>query len=258
MRYLSFFLFSISCCHLFATSVLNKITDKYERPITILYISNEPKPLTTREDDIIVYWTTNKEFSKNLNLLKPKNCILLGGNISDTKMSYLAKVSHFDIAIIDVKQEDQAPLFDYHFSDHIFFQSTNLRYEHTPKDKIFQTKLGITNAYTTYAVESNYQTKHLISQNRMIPWLPGLSLRDFFLLEGAYPNENTILTQIVELYTPGVSADYKPRNMILQGTKLKIIDYNPKSKFSSLLEDTHIQNNFEKIKRYKILSKLLF
>ena len=77
--------------------------NKYTRPITILYASENPRWLNIGEQDTIIYWTQNKQFQEQVLTEQPKNCILLTTPISKRKVRTFAASEKCDVAIFDTK-----------------------------------------------------------------------------------------------------------------------------------------------------------
>lgn len=208
---------------------LNKILDHYTRPITILYISEHPKWIEARENDVVIYWTENKDFLIKIISSKPKNCIVLTGSKSVQKHEYLSEAEHFDVAIIECKESQEESLKEYHYADHTLL---NNQYYYSPKKTIDKyRRVFKRNAHRgTLSIKATDKRKDLLKKGVQIPFLGGLSYHRFLMLKGKYPTEKCITDQMYELYDHLLSNDFRLDNMILQGTALKIVDYNPKIK----------------------------
>lgn len=228
--------------------------------MTMIYLSNDPLWIHAKEDDVVVYWTSNKAFLNHLKQACPENCIVLTTPTSTSKINRLTECAHFDIAIFDI-DVPSTNLFDtHHLADHTFITKDEVLYYYMPKSTLFQTRTILGQKPRTYEVKSTYSEK-VIEKNvpkKSIPWLAGINLRDYYLYKGAYPEQNPILDQIFDLFNPMVSFDYCPRNMVLQGKAIHVIDYDPqKISPTRPSEGVQMSRAMRKIRNYKLLAQAI-
>lgn len=228
MKILSYLLIALSCIHLSATDKFETIAKQYSRPIHILYISNNPKWLSVREDDVITYWTDNTSFLEQISKFKPQNCIVLTGKSRELKHEFLSEAEHFDIAVIDCPGHEEQFYRKWHYADHTYINE-----KYFNETKAFLVKHQHIFPFRDNGiipVKSTTKTKHIIKAKKHIPYLAGLNYYLFLMLRGKYPTDKTITDQVYELYDSFYTNDYQSHNMILNGTRLKIIDYSAKTR----------------------------
>lgn len=220
------------------------ILEQYTRPITILYISENPKWLNVHEDDVIIYWTQNKRFLEEVIKAKPTNCLIVTGNESTKKHKFLSEAEHIDIAIIECAKDKESIYIEWHYAEHTFMNGS---YTCEPKNNFLKHRPIISFKYPHggVSVRSSFQRKELIKKSGVTPYLPGLSYHRFLMLLGLYPNVKPLTSQIYDLYDHLKVTDFRVDNTILQGANMKIIDYDPK------------KNNETGITQTKVIEKYL-
>lgn len=82
-----------------------------------------------------------------------------------------------------------------------------------------------------HAIASNYKIKTItkkpprVSALQVDDWKPGINLTTFLMYNGAYPSRKEIRAEIERIQDPAHN-DWTVNNMILQGNKLALIDWN--------------------------------
>lgn len=79
--------------------------------------------------------------------------------------------------------------------------------------------------YTRYAVCSNFSSKTLRKGSTHTPWIPGINMITFIGCRGLLPTDTNIITMIGALKKIEHN-DLVLGNMIVQGNKLAVIDFN--------------------------------
>lgn len=135
---------------------------------------------------------------------------------------------YFDVAIIDLSFTEYDETHIVHPAEHNFISATGQLGEETiyffhPKNEISKRKYrGLLN------IESTPDHIYMIKRSqKKICWLPGICFKKFLELGGVYPKFSVYYDQVYENYLPLVYDDYRAQNMIVQGTTLKSIDYDP-------------------------------
>jgi len=117
-----------------------------------------------------------------------------------------------------------------------------------------------------HTICSNYATKTItkkpprVSDLQVNDWKPGINLATFLMYNGAYPSRQVIKNEINRIQDPAHN-DWTVNNMILQGNKLTLIDWNDQMhgnnggrRCSPKVLKTHLRlvdlKNPSKIKRY--------
>lgn len=95
-----------------------------------------------------------------------------------------------------------------------------------------------------FSIESNYQEKYFIKHQTQekIPWINGINLLTFLMLNGVYPSIDLIKNNIEPLFNEQVK-DFTPWNFIIQGNNIFIIDQknNP---VTDINLDSHTSRDF--------------
>lgn len=81
----------------------------------------------------------------------------------------------------------------------------------------------------TYAIISTTEEKYLIKHNSKILWVPGINLVTFKMLDGVYPEAETLCKALDDAVDYN-HTDWSFCNMILQGPKIAMIDNNDPDK----------------------------
>lgn len=233
-----------------------ELMNKYTRPITILYISENPKWLNVRENDVVVYWTQNSQFIEKVQRDKPHNCVIITKTPSAWYIKEHSEFNVYDVAILDSPPGVEDTIDSYHLADHNFIFNPSdklmlrkiddsLYYFHLPKEYIKQ------RTHRKHVmVRSDFDKKEMIKTYTIVledgfdggiktfAWQAGFSLREFYLYKGVYPNDDVIWEQIVDRFDPLVSHDYKIKNMILTGVGMYLIDYDPQNIMANHREES--------------------
>jgi len=92
------------------------------------------------------------------------------------------------------------------------------------------TKGWLGGARKQYIITSNFREKYFDKHyGGKTIWNKGINLWNFLKLNGVYPTKEIIESEIYKNYDPKHS-DFLPWNIIIQGTKIKIIDLPPPHK----------------------------
>ncbi len=84
-------------------------------------------------------------------------------------------------------------------------------------------------------IDSNYKTKTLVKKlsgpqgTRANKWVPGINLMTFLMYHGAHPSRSKIKQMIKNMACHTTHNDWTANNMILQGNKLQLIDWDDSS-----------------------------
>lgn len=134
------------------------------------------------------------------------------------------------------------------------------------KNKILDRSTWMHNYNYYYEVISNFQTKKLkkIDNGKEVfsDWIPGINLMTFKMYNGCYPLTNVLNNQL-ELLKEEKHNDWNPNNFIVQGNKLKMIDYQS-SYYENAPEYPVTYERFDKMiefleeKDYMILQELFW
>lgn len=229
---------------------LSKIIDRFSRPITFLEVGAVEYASVFAEVKSVASCAliagTRCELSPQLTLLAPDH-------ISLDHLNKLAQCEHIDVVLMhDISRYLRVPLASYvgtviNSGEHVFIEATNpalqkvlascsvlkklsdtLFYGYRPKEYLSYARFSArTPSATQYRVVSTYQEKWLMkdgAQQRQ-PWIPGINLVTFVMLQGRQPTNNSILHQIgffKKRYR--THTDLVLGNIIVQGESLHPID----------------------------------
>lgn len=215
------------------TNNLFSIFNRYERPITVLYISNNPQLLDITPDSVVVYWTQNAVFTEQIKKNKVPNAIVLTKEYDQTLIKLLAECEHFDVCILDSPFFFDSLCEDFHLADFTILLGESWL---ICKNKTLLKKnvwMGISK-HENYQIFSDFNTKYFVKPKEYMPnalqdkvynWKPGINLCTFIQLEGVYPKRQHIRTWIIELLNPYTHFDFSWGNIIVQGQVLRAIDF---------------------------------
>lgn len=214
-------------------SSLLQLFSRYERPVTILYISPTPKLLDSQIDGVVVYWTQSAEFVTSIKENHIENAVVVTKEYDESLVRCLAECEHFDICILDNSLLFNPLRKEFHLADYTFIldESTFVHKNKTLlKKNIWQ---GIS-GHNNYFIHSDFMTKFFVkpkeyiigaSEDKRCTWLPGINLCTFMNLKGIYPSRDYLRSSIIELLNPYTHFDFTWGNIILQGLQLRAIDY---------------------------------
>lgn len=277
-----------------------QLLDLYERPITFLAITDDEafiRNLSIDYQGVFVHIHPNKiDDYKDY----PLNYIHLQKKMSNEDLIHLEESEHFDVVYIKAKalKDKKCAQTLYHLGEHVFVWVLN-------SEKKFHKMIHKVNFLPVYTSQFRgdimYFAKHKIAYNKRTQWLqppshlnavrvinstfasktlekrheeppsisawiPGINLMTFKMLNGRYPNANTLMNEIGRLYyIPHL--DWMPNNIVIQGCQLKLIDFddpetsNPKTvhtetmlslmlEFVSELDSKKIPGLFDAILHY--------
>jgi len=253
--YYRFFLSILLCCTIKVQcslwdTLLEQLLFWYKRPVTILYVSGNPQPLPIGTKDVVVVWSDCHDLKEQFQRDGCDNYILLTGDITKNNVVSLAECEHFDIAIIDSNIDYSFILQKKaHLADHmLFLTSGNLTplvhvgreaqkdifLMSSPKTILLKNWWQSCSWHKNYIIVSNFEEKFFIkpkeytkeNEPKKYNWIPGINLYTFLNLGGAYPTKKYIREIILEIFNPLTHKDFGAANIIIQGTKLKAIDYD--------------------------------
>ncbi len=234
---ITFFFFVVSIPSVFSNEILDiahSLINKYERTITILYISENPKLLDVKTDDVVVYWTQNDGFVKRIKERYTHNAVILTKKYNKALANKLSECEHFDICIMDCPPFFQALNENFHLADFTIMPKSK-KPIYKKKDILKKNVWNGISKHNNYSIHSDFKTKYFIKPKQYIVngksdkvyyWIPGINLCTFIQLEGIYPNQQHLRTSIIELLNPYTHFDFSWGNIIIQGLSLRAIDFD--------------------------------
>lgn len=231
------------------SKLINDFLFNYERPVTILYLSDNPEVFTIRHNDVLVLWSNCQNLKTKLYGENYLFHILLEGCFNKDNLVSLAECEHFDMTIVDIEVSPNLLQNEAHLADHTFFiTSKNIKSaskvgEIGSKNVFLMSKAKTvlprnwwksSSFHKNYHIVSTFNEKYLIKPGecstdkkaKKYDWKPGINLFTFIHLNGSYPSINFIREKIIEIFSPLTHGDFGAANIILQGSVLKAIDYD--------------------------------
>lgn len=246
------------------SEALHKILVRYKRPITVLEIGSAEHvaELVQRNSVTAVTLIPGDSLieipSSLLTVLAPQQ-LTIG------QLQKLAQCEHIDVVLVrDLTSVIQVPIATLvgtliNLGEHVFIEATNrflkkalvnstacaqvtesLFYSYRAKNSLAYTRFTAKNpSFVHYEVQSSYQDKQLIKEEgrKGVPWVPGINLVTFIMLNGVCPTDEHIKKQLrsFEKRYPHHN-DLVIGNIIVQGTTLIPIDFSDARRNASLKE----------------------
>lgn len=266
-----------------SNEVILNFLKKFEYPTTLLDInpSNIKESLAQAAQFdcayIILTWPKKKIPYELCNKTQPENVILLQRkSYSHDYILHLASCEHFDITFCTYPEEYTTEtthefflknisfLADYtiittkkkYISD-LYIKNNSVIYNTLSQDNyiiIVEHKKSLLKRTTwrskekeiaPYQIKSNFEKKQFYCNRRNIytNWIPGVNLETFKHAGGTYPSYQEIVNEL-ENFKHCEHDDMYIGNFIIQGKKLKLIDFNDPQANYALKENPELQIAF--------------
>lgn len=241
---------------------INNVINLYKRPITFLGIcdnADEMIQILVKKNPSSVFVLLN---TQDINITDvPPNLIKLNVKIDANIIKRLGECEHFDLVYVN-NHANCSSKIDYikslyHSGENVIVSMSNKEFDLIPLLKAYDFhEIGTSSSQASYFIstksitylkrnqwfepssqsnsvryiESTY-TKKILHKRHMpnstpSSWLPGINLMTFKVLSGSIPNKCQLIKNISELFKiPHL--DLMPNNMIVQGEKLVLIDFDP-------------------------------
>jgi len=249
---------AISLCTTMSTcgsfwEIISRFIAQYSRPITILYISHCPVKLPTDKRDVVVVWG-DAHYKNTLKQKGYANYILVTTPFNSKNLINLAECEHFDLAIIDTQVDIHLIQHKAHLADYTMLLPQNkeladldecdITFLHKPKKVLLRNWWKSTSiTHNNYPIVSTFQEKFFSKSKQHLEnikneihvneklrkkyhWMPGINLYTYIHMLGLYPCKNYVREKILEIFNPLIHKDFGAANILIQGTRLKAIDYD--------------------------------
>jgi len=230
--------------------IINTFVSQYNRPITIIYISDHPAEIPTREKDVLVVWGPHN-YRQILTQSGSLNCILLTLPCNTQSLISLAECEHFDVAIIDKPLNTSLLQSSAHLADYTIILPKNCNKETLTNEDIIlrqkQKKIlrknwwkNQSHNHSNYPIVSTFDEKYFIKSEKHMEtpicrrnklakkhyWKPGINLLTYINMQGNYPSKKFVREKVIEVFNPVTHKDFGAGNVIMQGLTLTAIDYD--------------------------------
>lgn len=214
--------------------IMDSFMLKYSRPITILYISDNPVIIKSRDMDVVVIISKNENFFDRVRREGLNNYIILSCGFDSDTLGKLSKCEHFDISVIDTECVKLcSPI--YFLSDISILKKKDILTIVKKKKTILHNNwFNSASNHKNYIIISNLFEKFMIKPKeytssgiyKKYDWHPGINLYTYACLNGVYPSKKYLREKIIEIFNPVYHKDFGLANLIIQGRSIRAIDYD--------------------------------